>query len=198
MMAVLTVLVMAAVAYALLREGVLTAATTLVNVLLSGLIAFMLFEPFAEELGKMLAGTFMDQMEDATALFILFAGSMGILRVATNNLANQDIDLPALHAQIATGVLGLIAGYFLAGFLLVMVSTLPLPEKFLGYEATVEAGEAGTRRYLPADRVWLGLMQHSADAAGLGAGEAKFDPEGTFPLRYAKKKRIKEVAGAAG
>ncbi|MGL4551320.1 MAG: CvpA family protein [Gemmataceae bacterium] len=185
--------VMGIVAYAQLREGILTAAMTLVNVVLAGLAAFLLFEPMADEVGKMLTGTAVEGMEDAICLFGVFAAVMGVLRVATNNMANQDLDVPALPQQIGTVLIGLVAGYFLAGFLLVMVSTLPLPEKFLGYDAEVEAAEPATRRYFPPDRAWLGLMQHAGTPAGLGAGGVTFDPEGTFPLRYAKKRRIKEA-----
>lgn len=194
MLAVLTILLMAAVAYALMREGILIAATTLVNVILAGLTAFMLFEPMADELGKSLAGSALDHMEDAISLFVLFAGTLGVLRLVTTNLGNQELDMPAIPHQVGTVAIGLVAGYFLAGFLVVMISTLPLPEKFLGYEATVEDMEPGLRRYLPPDRVWLGLMQHVGTARGLGSGGTTFDPEGTFPLRYAKKQRIKDAS----
>jgi hypothetical protein len=193
MVLIFAVLIMIAVAYSQIREGILTAVTTLFNVLLAGLVTFMFFEPLAEELGKMIAGSAFDQMEDALAMFVLFAAALGGLRLTTNNLANQDLEMPALPQQIGTGIIGLIAGYFLAGFLLVMVSTLPVNEKFMGYEATVEDGEPALRRYLPPDRVWLALMQHAGKPAGLGYGGKTFDPEGTFALRYAKKRRIKDT-----
>lgn len=193
MIVVFSFLVVVAVAYARLREGLMTALTTLVNVFLAGLVSFLFFEPFADELGKMLAGSAMDQMEDALALFMLFAATFALLRGVTNHMASQELDLPAIPQQIATGVVGAVAGYFLAGFLLVMVSTLPLPEHFLGYEAGVDSAETGARRFFPPDRVWLGLMQHCGREPGLGAGPTTFDPEGTFALRYAKKRRIKDT-----
>jgi len=193
MVTIFAVLIMIAVAYSQIREGILTAATTLVNVVVAGLVTFMFFEPLAEELGKMMAGSAFDQMEDGVAMFAVFAATLGLLRLITNNLANQELEMPALPQQIGTGVIGLIAGYFLAGFLVVLVSTLPIQEKFMGYEAAVEDGEPALRRYLPPDRVWLALMQHAAKRAGLGFGGPTFDPEGTFPLRYAKKRRIKEA-----
>jgi hypothetical protein len=198
MVTVFAVLIMVAIAYSQIREGILTAATTLVNIVLAGLVTFMFFEPLAEELGKMMAGSAFDQMEDAIAMFTVFAGVLGLLRLVTNNLANQDLEMPALPQQIGTVIIGLVAGYFLSGFLVVMVSTLPVQENFLGYEAAVQDGEPALRRYLPPDRVWLALMQHAGKPPGLGFGGQTFDPEGTFPLRYAKKRRIKEAPAAPG
>jgi hypothetical protein len=198
MILIFAVLIMVAVAYSQIREGILTAVTTLFNIILAGLVTFMLFEPLAEELGKMMAGSVFDQMEDAIAMFVLFAAALGGLRLATNNLANQDLEMPALPQQIGTAIIGLIAGYFLAGFLVVMVSTMPIQENFLGYEAGVQDGEPAVRRYLPPDRVWLALMQHAGKPPGLGYGGKTFDPEGTFPLRYAKKRRVKETPAAPG
>lgn len=199
MIAILTLLVTAAVAYALVREGLLTAVTMLVNVVLAGLVAFNFYEPISDELEKMLVGTFLEKTEDALVLTLLFTGALGVLRVATNNLANQELDLPALPQQIATALVGAVTGYLLAGFLTCMVSTLPLPEKFLGYEA---ADESPLRRYLPADRVWLGMMYHAgagpfsqgqATPEGLPATlPATHDPEGSFPLRYARLRRVKD------
>jgi len=192
MLWIVTLFVMVAVAYAMLNEGILNAICVLVNVILAGLVAFMLFEPIADELGKMIAGTALDQTEDALTLFGLFAAVYGGLRLLTATLAPVELELPARVQQVASGVVGLAGGYLLSGFLVVMVSTLPLSEKFMGYEAGVENVEAPLRRYVPADRVWLSLMHHASKASGLGAGETTFDPEGSFALRYAKKRRVPE------
>src|SRR3954451_17913645 len=113
MVTIFAVLIMIAVAYSQIREGILTAATTLVNVVLAGLVTFMFFEPLAEELGKMMAGSAFDQMVDGIAMFAVYAGTLGLLRLITNNLANQHPDIRALPQQIGTAIIGLIAGYFL-------------------------------------------------------------------------------------
>src|SRR5262245_51789923 len=79
MILVLTLAVIAIVAYARVREGLLTAITHLVNVLLAGLLAFNFFEPIAAELQKAFKGSFLDGYEDALALFAVFAGALGLL-----------------------------------------------------------------------------------------------------------------------
>jgi len=196
MLLLLTLLVLAAVAFAMLNQGLLAAICAIFNVVLAGMVAFTLYEPLAETLGDLLRGTAFADSEDAVSLALLFAGAYAVLRFTTDALTPLELELPARLQQVASGVAGAVAGYFLSGFLVVMVSTLPLSEKFLGYEPTIETVESPLRRYVPADRVWLGLMQHLSKPAILGSGAeaGMFDPEGTFVLRYAKKRRTPERA----
>ncbi len=187
-----TIAVMAAVAYASVREGVLTAITTLVNVVLAGLVAFNFYEPLAGELEKMFKGTFLAGFEDAIVLFVLFAGSLGILRAVTNNLALSELELPALVQQVGSAGVALVTGYFLAGFLVCTYQTLPWDEKFMGFYYTADPAGGGMRKVLPPDRVWLAMM-HRASAQPLSQdGAVTFDPQGSFELRYAKLRRFKE------
>jgi hypothetical protein len=192
MILILTLAVIAIVAYARVREGVLTALTHLFNVLLSGLIAFNYFEPVAAELQKALKGSFLDGFEDALALFALFAAPLGLLRVVCNNLANSELDLPALPQQVGSVAVGALTGYLLAGFLVCAMQTLPFTEKFLGFDATVEPQGSAIRRVMPPDRVWLALMHRAGAGPFSNEGATTFDPDGTFELRYARQRRVKE------
>jgi hypothetical protein len=89
-------------------------------------------------------------------------------------------------------VVGLLTGYLTAGFLVCVLQTLPWQRNFLGFDESVERNEPGLRRYLPPDRVWLGMMHH----AGLGpfaqSDATTFDPDATFALRYARLRRFRE------
>jgi hypothetical protein len=179
------------VAYAHSREGVLTAAAMMVNVFIAGLLAFNFYEPLAEQLEDILANSFLEKLEDALSLVILFSLALGGLRVVTSGLASTELDLPALPQQIASVAFGAVTGYLLAGFLFCMVQTLPVGEKFLGFEYEVNSTVAsGMRRLIPPDRVWLALM-HRASVGPLSQ-ESPFDPEATFELRYGKLRRTKE------
>jgi hypothetical protein len=192
MLEFLTLGIMAAVAYASVREGVLTAITTLVNVVLAGLVSFNFYEPLAAELEKMFKGTFLAGFEDAIVLFVLFAGSLGLLRVITNNLALSELELPALFQQVGAGCVALVTGYLVAGFLTCLYQTLPWDEKFMGFEYTADANAPAMRKLLPPDRVWLALM-HRASALPLSKGDSvTFDPDASFELRYARLRRFKE------
>lgn len=192
MIVVMTFVVMIAVGYAAVREGVLTALCTLVNVVLAGVVTFNFFELLATQLESMFQNSPAAGYEDALSMFALFALTLGGLRVVTNNLANQELDLPGRVQQVASVLVALVTGYLVAGFLVCMLQTLPLTEKFLGFEREVEPQAGGIRRLIPPDRVWLGMM-HRLGARPLWQEDSTtFDPEGTFELRYARFRRIKE------
>jgi hypothetical protein len=188
-----TLAVMGVVAYAASREGLLTAITSLANVMISGLIAFNFFEPIANELEEMLRGTFLAGFEDAVALFVPFAATLGLLRVVTNNLANTDVELPALLGQVGSGAVALVTGYLVAGFLVVVFQTLPWGDKFLGFEYNADANTPKVRNLMPPDRVWLAMMNRAGSTA-LSQGEdyVTFDPEGSFEMRYARLRRYRD------
>jgi hypothetical protein len=192
MLILLTLGIMGAVGYAFIREGLLTALVSIFNILLSGLFAFNFFEPLATELENQFAGSLLAGYEDALCLVVLFCVPLGLLRLITNNLAPSWIDLPALAHQIGAGLCGLVAGYLVAGFLLVLVQTLPLNEKFLGFDATTDPRTMALRRFIPPDRVWLAMLNRSSRGAFAGSEPTPFDPEADYELRYARLRRTRD------
>ena len=188
-----TLVVTLIVAYAALREGVLTAMATLVNICISGLVAFEFFEPLAEELDGLFRGTFLAGFEDCLSLFVLFAPVLAGLRFLTNNLASQEVELPPLMQQVGSGAVALVSGYLLAGILVVFLQMMPWGENFLDFQYNVEPNSGKVRQYLPPDRLWLSFMNR-AGSGPFSQGEAvTFDPEGTFGVRYARMRRYKDT-----
>jgi hypothetical protein len=185
----LTVCIMAGVAYAFWREGLLTALTMAVNVFLAGLVAFAFWEPIADWLGPMLADTFLRGYEDAICLVVLFAVTLGLLRLITNNLANAQLEYHPMMRQIGTVAFGLLTGYLASGFLLCVLQTLPWHANFLGFDYRVEQNAGGPQapRVLPPDHAWLTLM-HGAMPG--------FDPDATFEARFARFRRYDDKRDA--
>jgi hypothetical protein len=179
---VLTLLIMAGVTYAFWREGLLTALTMAVNVFLAGLVAFAFWEPLADWLGSLFAGSALSGYEDAICLVALFGLTLGLLRFVTNNIANAHLEYHPVLRQAGIVVFGLIAGYLASGFLLCVLQTLPWHENFMQFDYHVDqnAGGAKTPRILPPDHAWLALM-HGA--------MPDFDPDGTFEAKYARFRR---------
>lgn len=182
------------VTYSMLREGLLTAACTLFNVLIAGLVAFSFFEPVAVGLEELLRGTWFDGTEDAFALVGLFALVFAVLKIVTGQWSGTVPDYPLVVDRAGSGLLGAITGYLVAGFLFCVFQTLPWSPTFLGFEYKVEPGApgAGMRRYLPPDRVWLAMMQRAGDpryGPFSQAGQPGFDEDGSFAVRYARYRR---------
>lgn len=192
MIPALTFGVAIAVAYASLREGFLTAISMLVNVLIAGMVTFNFYEPLANELESIFSGTFLAGYEDAVVMVLLFCVTLGGLRVLANNLAPNETEFPALLQQIGAALVSLGTGYLVAGFLFCVFQTLPWGEKFLGFEHVVESGAGGTRRLVPPDRVWLGMMHRAGAVPFSQEGRDSFDADGSFELRYARLRRFKE------
>ena len=205
MLGFFTVLIMLAVGYAHFREGIFTALTTLVNVIIAGLITFNFYEPLANLLDTVFAKSFMAGVEDYLVMVTLFCGTLALLRVAANNLANRTIEFPAALNQIGGAGVGLITGYLASGFIVCLLQTIPWHQNFLEFSPRA-ADEGGLRRLLPADRVWLSLMRH-AGAASLSRGPIHpeqesgydrfntFDAGGTFELRYFRYRRYSDQRG---
>lgn len=211
----LTVLVMAAIAYAQFKEGVFTSFVMLVNVMIAGVVACNFFEPMADWMAEMTKGTFMQGTEDFIMLVLLFLITLVALRFATNNIAPNEIEYHPILFQAGSILCGMATGYVLVGFFVVAMQTLPIDEHFMGFEAQVTTDPkdekvAASYQYLhrgnpsdkrlneklrdifPPDRIWLAMMQR-ASYGSLGNGERSerngFDPHGNFPLRYERYRR---------
>ncbi len=201
MLTVITIVVMAAVAYAQMREGLYTALCMLINIVIAGLVAFGFFEPIADWLEPNLSSSFLAGYEDFLALVVLFGGTLMGLRFVTNTLAPEMLDFPA-NAQYAGAAFGLVSGYFLAGFLICAMETLPWHENFYDFKPRT-AGEVGTRSLFPPDRVWLAMMRYAGAHALAWEEEpgehdtaydryVTFDRYGTFELRYQRYRRFSD------
>ncbi len=196
-----TLVVMAIVAWASFREGISTSVCTLLNVVLAGLVAFNFWEPIANLLDPALGG-----YEDIIVLIALFSLTLVVLRVATNNLANAQVQFPPQIQGIGGGVIGLFTGYLASGFLVCALQTLPWDERFLGFDPRSPSEET-LRRVLPPDRIWLALMRHAGAVPFTFRTRnpnedspydryITFDGDGTFELRYLRYRRYSDTRRA--
>jgi hypothetical protein len=189
----LTFVIMGAVAYSFFKEGIFTAFCMLINVFLAGLVAFNYFEAMTFALEPMLKG-WLDGYEDALSLTALFAGTVILLRSATNALVNNELTFPLLLYQYGAAFFGLVTGYLVAGFLFCMLQTLPWHENFMSFDTKLDPSDpsAGMRRILPPDRAWLALMHRASKGPFSQTGGELFDKDGSFEWRYARYRRYND------
>ena len=203
MLIVLSLVVMLIVAGSQYRNGIFTSATMLIQVLLAGLIAFGFWEPIADELDGLFQDGRMLGYEDCLVLTGLFAAVLFGLRQVTNRINTEPLDFNPKAQQIVGPLIGLVTGYFVSGFLICVLQTLPLDEDSLGF---ARADAPGLRSYIPADRVWLAMMRRAGayplawseenpDGETLFDRYATFDRGGTFELRYLRHRRHTERRG---
>ncbi len=186
----LTLALMMMTAYAFMREGLATAFAMLCNIFIAGLVAFNFWEPLADALDPMFSGTGMHGYEDFLCLGLLFSASLALLRTASNRVLATQVEFESKIQQVGALVMGLFTGYLLAGFLACVLQTLPWYENFMGFDPRMDRASSThkIRRWLPPDRIWLGLMQ-KASAVALSQDGSLFDSEGTFEVRYARFRR---------
>ncbi len=186
MLEALTFLFMLLVALLYFRQGIFEAGWMLVNVLLAGFLAFNFWEPLANLLGSTSAK--LDRFADFLCLFVLFILILTLLWVVTRGLARADLGFPPLARQIGGAVFGLITGYVLAGILICVLQTLPLSERFLGYDPDQGIGLGAP------DRVWLAMMHRASGRVFDRGGDEErwFDADGSFIPRYRSYRRQTE------
>ncbi len=203
-------LIMLGTAYAQYRNGLFSSFAMLIMVLISGLVAFGFFEPLADLLDPVFQNNALSGCEDMIVMVLLFAATLFVLRLATTYLNTEMIDEHGHLQHLGAMAVGLLTGYFLAGFLICAMQTLPLDVDFLGFEPR-EANEVNDRPYrpfYPPDRVWLSMMRQASAGSFSWKDErdpkteaavdryVTFDREGTFELRYMRYRRNTETRPA--
>jgi hypothetical protein len=182
----LTILVMLGLASLQWRAGLFQALLLFLNVFLAGLLAFNFWEPLARSLST--HSPRLDPYADALWLSILFAVFLILFRLATLYLAPNAVAFPRRVQQVGGAFFGLLTGYLAAGLCLCVLQTLPLPERFLGYDPAAGMGLGSP------ERIWLALMRRASGEVFDGAGDRErwFDVDASFIPRYARYRRIRE------
>lgn len=199
MLSLFTILIVLAVGYAQHRNGLFSSIAMLIMIVLAGVVAFNFWEPIANVLDPTLQGTFLAGTEDLLVLVSLFCLALGLMRWCTNMLAPLMIEYHGAVQLVGAGIVGMISGYLVAGFLVCALETLPLDQHFLGYEER-KSQESGMRSVLPPDRVWLALMRHAGAYPLVSLEDAPeaetaydrfrtFDRAGSYELRYLRYRR---------
>jgi len=200
-----SIVVILAVAYSQYSNGLFHAVAMLVAVLLSGLMAFNLWEPAADVLELSLQRGSLAGCEDMLALTLIFGVTLFLLRLAIFNYLAPELIEQHGHLQfLGAGAVGLLTGYLVTGFLVCVMETLPLDEHFLGFEPRSDA-EGALRSFLPPDRVWLAMMRQAGRSSFSWKEDPTppepsdrfltFDRYGTFEMRYARYRRNTEARG---
>ncbi len=149
-----TILMMLGVAYAYLREGLLTAFAMLINVLIAGTVAFNLFEPLASMMEPTLSNTFFAGYEDMVCLIGLFAITLGILHTIVNTISASMVRCPA-PMQRPGGTCRPRGRFSAPGSWCALYRRFPGTATSMSFDWEVKSTPEPIRRVLPPDRVWL-------------------------------------------
>ncbi|MFN0051930.1 MAG: CvpA family protein [Planctomycetales bacterium] len=197
-------LILGAVTWCVASEGAWGAALMLVTVIFAGLLTMSFFEPLAATLEDKGPGAFRPYA-DITAFMGLFALFTFLLRLGTDYLAPNDVQVDARVYHALRWLFALATGYTTVAILLTALHTAPLPRKFIGFQPE----SRNLFEFAAPDRQWLGFVQHVSEKILMTGrifdgpvfvvkdGEQDFEQKvwPSFPIRYATRRRELEAGG---
>jgi hypothetical protein len=195
MMMLFLLLVFLATAGLIWLHGLWGAAVTLINMVISMLIAMNLFEPISDAL-EINADASFAYLYDFVVLWMTFFFTFGILRLITDILSKTRVKFEMPIEMAGRSILAIWCGWLMVCFTAFSLMMAPLnSETPLG---AWSSPNDGAMLFSP-DRLWLGFV-HSRSRGALSRGKIEdgpdahpddeslnvetFDPFGEFPIKY--------------
>lgn len=168
------------------NEGMWNNCITLINVLLSALLAMNYFEPAADFLdSKMPSYTY---VVDYLAIWFVFFLSYIILRAVTDQISKTQVKF-IMPVEQAGRIISVIAiGWIMVCLTLASMHTAPLARTAVrgGFQA-----EPMSNNFLgmAPDRMWLGYVQHRSKNALSNSPPVVFDADGEYIFKYGGRRQ---------
>ncbi len=157
MITAITIVSMVFIFVALWFLGFWSCLLTFINILLAAMIASNWFEPLADALDG--GSSTYTYLLDFSALWLLFFGTVTVLRIATDSLSRMKVEFhPAMDMGMRT-VLALSSAWVFACFLQFSLHVAPLPTTAF-QETPTTVNFVGQP-----DRLWLGFLQSRSQGA---------------------------------
>src|SRR5262245_35269398 len=160
------------------REGVWSNTLTLINIIISGLVAFGLYSPIVVYLDEESTKGQHTYWLDFAIIWALYAVTMVILRSLM--AAASKTRLRFKHPVDAVGgpIIGFIAAWVLAAFTLATLHTSPMPKNAFGGKLVYS--DADTASFITSpDAAWLRFVERVNPASALGSGSGdRFSAKG--------------------
>jgi hypothetical protein len=170
----------------LLKAGLWSNTLTLVNVITAALLATNYFEPLAEWMEGQEPS--LNYAYDFLALWLIFAISMALLRMATDYMSPVKVKF-LKPIDLAGGALVAIwVGWVILCFTTMTLHTAPLARNFLRGQFQ-EKPETKMFFRLDPDRKWLAWVHRESQGPLARIGYvAPFDPRADFVIRYGNRR----------
>lgn len=156
----------------LVREGLWSNVISLVNILISGLVAFSFYSPLAIYLDEMLDGEF-TYLLDFVTIWALFVITMLICRAATGLASTTKMRFKNPIDPVGGPLVGELASWALAAFVMATLHTSPMPKEAFGGSLVYTDSEVESNNALfNPDLGWLRFVQRvtKPDAFGHSSG----------------------------
>lgn len=129
LLGLLAVAVVGIVAYFHFVQGFFSATLSALLAIIAAAVALSFHEVVV---AKLLQGK-LPEYAHALTLAALFAGTYGILRMIFDSAVPGNLHVPLLVERIGAGVMGVVAGVFAAGILLIAIQSMPFEPSIAGF-----------------------------------------------------------------
>lgn len=158
----------------MVREGLWNNTISLVNILISGLIAFSFYSPLAIYLDEMLDGEY-TYLLDFVTIWGLFVIAMLVCRFATGLASGTRLRFKNPIDPIGGPLVAVLASWALAAFVMATLHTSPMPkDAFGGGLLHSDDDVASATAFMNPDLGWLRFVERvtKPDAFGHASGGA--------------------------
>jgi uncharacterized membrane protein required for colicin V production len=151
----------------MVREGLWSNSLALVNIILSGLVAFAFYSPLVIYLDEMADGEHTYWL-DYAVIWALFCATMVILRSLTAAASRTRMRFKNPIDPVGGPLVGLIAAWVLASFTLATLHVSPMPPD--SFSGKLMYGDVSSQSLMTApDAAWLHFVERMSEPAALGS-----------------------------
>ena len=166
--AVYLIVVFAAVAM-MVREGLWSNTIALVNIIISGLVAFGFYSPLVIYLDELADGEHTYWL-DFAVIWALYVAAMVVCRALTAAASKTRMRFKNPIDPLGGPLMALIAAWVLASFTLATLHTSPMPKDAFGGKL-VHADVQSASPITSPDAAWLRFFETMSKPAALGSGK---------------------------
>jgi hypothetical protein len=169
----------------MVREGLWSNAISLVNILVSGLVAFAFYSPLAVYLDELLDGEYTYAL-DFVCIWLLFVVTMVVCRAVTDFGSRTRMRFKNPIDPVGGPLVGVIAAWALAAFVTATLHTAPMPKDAFGGKLIHSKSEVASKMALTApDLGWLRFVERVTRPDAFGHAGAKGFSADAFVYIYA-------------
>lgn len=162
----------------MVREGLWSNAISLVNITISGLIAFGFYAPLVVYLDEMTGGSNTYWL-DFAIIWGLYAASMLVLRTLTRVFSATRMRFRHPIDPVGGPLVGLVAAWVLATFVMASLHTSPMPRDAFGGRLVTAADVDSAFSFTAPDAHWLRFVESVSGPSALGSSsQAAFSARG--------------------
>lgn len=165
------------------QQGLWSNTITVINILLSGLIAFGFYSPLAKLIADKGADSWAAVL-DFTAMWLIYVIAFVVLhRLCAANLSKTKMRFKHPIDPVGGPLMAAVAGWLMACFVAATLHAAPFDKECFGGAIAAKRSSTLTNP----DLAWLSIMNQMLSNENLGAGNKEFDA-GTYWSEFNKQR----------